>query len=121
MSIKRFLNKQKLTINYLKRSNDQILKPQNNASDYVTGSTNTSNANSRHKLEANMRKRPFSTSQNSHISINKDEVPISHSYYKNAQNMKNGLPSYYKDKLNTNKIMKISLQKNQKNFASLRK
>jgi hypothetical protein len=116
-SRRRFLNKQKLTINYLKRNIQDPIQPKYNVSDYVTGSTNASNTNSRKKLEGIIKKRPYSTSQNGPNTINNDNEPISSSYYKNARNMTNGLPSYYKNKLNI-KPTKMKLHKNKKNPVS---
>jgi hypothetical protein len=119
-SSKRFLNKQKLTINYLKRNIHDPNQPKKNVSDYVTGSTNASNTNSRKKLEGYIKKRPYSTSQNGPNTINDDNEPISSSYYKNARNITNGFPSYYKDKLSI-KPTKMKSIKNKKNLVSLSK
>lgn len=93
----------KMTMRYLSRQNGGTsYNPISN--DYNSVSNNVSVNSSEQKLEAKMRKRPFSTSQTGYLSESRDEEPVSHSYYKNPEIKGNSpIASYYRQKPATNK------------------
>ena len=110
----------KMTMRYLSRQNGGAsYNPISN--DYSSVSNNFSANPSKQHLEARIRKRPFSTSQNGSLSQVQEEEPISNSYYKNPIIKGNSpIASYYRNKpVSNKKLIKLSLLKKQKNFASL--
>lgn len=119
---------QKLNIPYMNQNaSETIYKPidlTKNVGDYssISSSNNSSFTSSQQKLEAYIKKRPFSTSQNNQSQGRRKDSNIVNSYYKNADIIKEQSPvtPYYKNRSSaTNKSIKLSLLNKQKNYTNL--